>query len=144
MLRRDGFPILDFNAKASERVRPGFPADFWCEAGVVIRETPHALTFVAIPLMINQAEENAKVQEDGRQHELARHLRVGNLQRAAVGAMHRFAQAVRGASLQDIMRAVEVAGVHLQPERRARWAQEQKASEQLIIVKLRLNSLVGQ
>ena len=84
------------------------------------------------------------MQQDGRQHEFARHLRVGNLQRTAVGAMHRIAQAVRGAGLQDIMRAVEVAGVNLQPECCARWTQEQEAAEQLIIVKPRLNSLVGQ
>ena len=58
--------------------------------------------------MINQPQQDARVQQDGRQDEFAGHLRVGNLQRAAIGAMNRIAQLVGGSSVQQFVGADDV------------------------------------
>lgn len=58
--------------------------------------------------------------------------------------MNRLAQAIGRARLQDFVRAIEIIGVHLQSKRDARWSQEQKAADELVVVEPRLQSLVGQ
>ena len=84
------------------------------------------------------------MQQDGRQNEFAGHLRIGDLQRAAIGAMNRIVQAIRGSGMQEVLRAVEITGMHLQPKGHARRTQEQKASDKLVIANPRRKPLVGQ
>jgi hypothetical protein len=54
-------PLLDFDAQLSERIGPRVLPYFGRKTGRLTRETPQAMAFLAVALVINQTQENARM-----------------------------------------------------------------------------------
>ena len=74
------------------------------------------MAIVAIAFMVDHAKDDSQMQQEGRQKELACHLRIGDAPRTAGRTVNRHLQSVRRGLRQEVIRGFEIILPDLHPE----------------------------
>jgi len=95
---------------------------------------PHVVAAFAIAFMIDHAEDDPQMEQDGGEDELSGHLRVVDSQRAASRAMNGLAEDGRRTCLQQFACIPEMNFSHLDAIGDLRRPQEEKIAEELVVI----------